>query len=50
MTRKTLMQHLIQEPIFLTDEEKKVFETFTLALDAAIVNQHRGLLTELKVE
>lgn len=49
MTRRTLIQHLLQEPIFLTDEEKKLFETFYLALDGAVINRHRGLLTELKV-
>lgn len=49
MTRKTLIQHLLQEPIFLTDEEKKLFETFSLVLDGAIINRHKGLLAELKV-
>ena len=39
----------MQEKDFLMDEEKKLFERFSLALDSGIVNKHHGLLKELKV-
>lgn len=35
---------------FLTEEEKKVYEDFALALDSAIVNKYHGILQDLKVQ
>ncbi len=39
----------MQEKNFLTEEELKKFEDFSIALDSAIVNKYHGILQDLKV-
>ncbi|XP_067651664.1 transmembrane protein 143-like [Haliotis asinina] len=48
ITRRSVIRHLMQEEDFLTDEEKRKFDDFALALDSAIVNKYHGVLQELK--
>lgn len=49
ITRKSIIRFLMEEKDFLTDEEKKAFHDFALALDSAIVNKYHSILQELKV-
>ena len=39
----------MEQERFFSEEEKKKFEDFALALDSAIVNKYHGVLQELKV-
>lgn len=48
ISRRSLVRELMEED-FLLESEKKQFEKFATALDAAIVNQYHGNLAELKV-
>ncbi|XP_052232684.1 transmembrane protein 143-like isoform X1 [Dreissena polymorpha] len=48
LTRKSVIRQLMQKEDFLTAEEKKYYEDFTLSLDSAIVNKYNGVLQELK--
>lgn len=49
ITRRSIVRHLIEEKDFLSEDEKKKYEDFALALDSAIVNKYHGILQELKV-
>ncbi|XP_078615777.1 transmembrane protein 143-like [Branchiostoma floridae x Branchiostoma japonicum] len=48
ITRRSLIQHLVQHPGLLTDREKVKFDKFFQALDSAVVTTYHGTLTELK--
>ncbi|KAK6185030.1 hypothetical protein SNE40_007356 [Patella caerulea] len=48
ITRRSVIRHIMEEEEFLTEEEKKKFEDFALALDSALVNKYHGILQELK--
>ncbi|XP_013388132.1 transmembrane protein 143-like [Lingula anatina] len=47
VTRLTLHRMLLQEPNFLTDQEKKMYNEFADALDSAVDNKYKGTLREL---
>ncbi|XP_041377097.1 transmembrane protein 143-like [Gigantopelta aegis] len=49
ITRRSVIRHLMQQEDFLNDKERKIFDDFALALDAAIVNKYHGILQELKI-
>ncbi|XP_066296653.1 transmembrane protein 143-like [Branchiostoma lanceolatum] len=48
ITRRSLIQHLVQHPGLLTSREKVKFDKFFQALDSAVVTTYHGTLTELK--
>ncbi|KAL5022889.1 hypothetical protein ScPMuIL_002044 [Solemya velum] len=48
ITRRSIIRYLMDKDGFLTEEEKKVYEDFALALDSAIVNKYHGILQDLK--
>ncbi|KAL3858773.1 hypothetical protein ACJMK2_009026 [Sinanodonta woodiana] len=48
ITRRSIVRHLIAEKDFLTQDEKKFFTDFAVALDSAIVNRYHGVLQEVK--
>ncbi|XP_074644094.1 transmembrane protein 143-like isoform X2 [Tubulanus polymorphus] len=39
----------MQEKDFLMEDEKKIFERFSLGIDGAVVNKYHGILQELKM-
>lgn len=49
ITRKSIIRQLMEEEYFLNDEEKKMFESFAVGLDTAIVNKYHGVLQDIKV-
>ena len=49
ITRRSIIRYLVEQERFFSEEEKKKFEDFALALDSAIVNKYHGVLQELKV-
>ncbi|GFO47118.1 transmembrane protein 143-like [Plakobranchus ocellatus] len=49
ITRHSIIRHIIQQRDFLTDEEKKLFPDFALAIDTALINKYNTVLQELKV-
>ena len=49
ITRRSVIRLLTQDEGLLSEEEKKQFHEFALALDSAIVSKYHGILQELNV-
>ena len=49
ITRQSIIRFVIEEQDFLTDEEKKLFPDFSVALDSALTNKYHHVLQELRV-
>ncbi|BFZ13524.1 hypothetical protein BsWGS_16563 [Bradybaena similaris] len=49
VTRQSLVRYLIEDKELLTEDERRLFSDFVLALDIVLVNKYHGVLEDLKI-